>query len=231
MELSYQEAFKQCQLQHFDVAVEIFKMLPENDEILYNIATCYKERKTLESLTTAKERFVALLDKKDCNPQIKNNVTVNYRATITALTKYYLDRSDYQSAICITQEGIARLSDDHTLTYNLGFLLKSIGHYEAAVPALLHAKVLNPQHLDTYLELINIYHDTGNFSEWAQIIDEGLRALGPLPILYNELGVFLIKQQQYSKAVEIFQLGGAQEAPPITPGGSCAPPIAPLAIN
>lgn len=186
----YNQAIDYYEHQNYDKAIELFGLLNQNDEILYAIATCYKDKKTLNDLIVSKEMFTTLLNKKSLNNDLKNRVSTNYLSVITLLANCYIVLSNYEKAIEISKIGLTLLKQNSTLNYNIGHLYKCIGKYNEAIRFLKRSMEKDKYHLDTYIELINIYRDLGNRDELLKCINDGITHFDDNPYLYNDLGLF-----------------------------------------
>lgn len=197
------------QKQYVD-AINLFEKLPQTNEIKYNIATCYKEQKTYESLTRSKELFEQIINNtKERTLQYK--IYTNYISTITYLTEYYITNALYESAIKITIDALMVCPENPILLYNSGYLYRRIGQYDIAAKYLCSALQKNPEHRDGYLELINIYQDMFDLQNMFKYINLGIYHIKNDATLYNCLGLYYTSlyksnycSDEYKKAMNAF---------------------------
>lgn len=194
MTQTYNNAINYALDNKFEDAIKLFKQLKQTDEIKYDIATCYKDifyvnKGSFQNLLTSKNLFFELINKKT-NRQLKKNIQTNYIAVITLMTKYYIDNFKYDDAINIILEGLKTSPNNPVLVYDLGFLYKCKSNYTDAITYLCKAQTLDNLHLDTYVELINIYRDQNDENNLLKYIKLGLKNLKNNPYLLNDLGQF-----------------------------------------
>lgn len=193
----------------YDESIKVFEQLPQNNEILYAIATCYKDKKTLDDLLIGKKLFEQLNNKHIRNVELKKNIKINYISSITLISKIYIDNSAYDKAIQITKEASDIFPNDSILLYNLGYMYKCIGEYDTSVNFLLESLKKDKTHTDTYVELINIYRDRNDTKNLLKYIRTGIDNATNNMSLYNDLGLFYTQQNHdaamnaFNKALEL----------------------------
>lgn len=193
----------------YDDSLRAFEQLPQTNDILYAIATCHKDKKTFDSLMTSKKLFEQLMKKHIPNIGLKKNIKDNYISSITLISKIYIDQAAYDKAIQITKEASEMFPNDATLIYNTGHMYKCIGDYDTAIHFLLEAIKKDNTHIDTYVELINIYRDRGDSKNLLKYIKDGINHVKNNASLYNDLGLFYTQQNHvaalnaFNKAIEM----------------------------
>lgn len=209
MNTIYNTAVKLYEEGKYDDSIRAFEQLPQTNEILYAIATCHKDKKTMDDLIIGKKLFERLMKKHLQNLELKKNIKANYISSITLISKIYIDQSAYDKAIQITKEASDMFPNDATLIYNLGHMYKCIGDYDTAVNLLLESMKKDNTYIDTYVELINIYRDRNDTKNLLKYIREGINHANNNTSLYNDLGLFYTQQNHvaalnaFNKALEL----------------------------
>jgi len=201
----YNNAIKCAENGKYHDAINLFLQLPQTNDILYAIATCYKNTGLLTDMLTSRKLFIDLMKNVVKNRNLKEDIKTNYVSLITYLIQYHINASDYQSGIQEVIDALQLIPNDPILIYNLGHLYKCIGKYEGAITYLHKALNFEPCKLDTYLELICSYKDTGRIVDAIDIIKLGLKNIKNCIVLYNELGVIYTSINQHKLADEAFQ--------------------------
>lgn len=191
--MSKQEIFRYAvacvDKKEYSKAIDLFRALPQTDEIIFNIATCHKDTGDINNMMISKDMFAELLRKKTKIPNLAEATKVNYLSAITTISNFHLKRNELDKAIGVSKEGLKLLKNNPVIIYNIGHIYKCAGNHSEAKKYLYQAMELEPTHRDTYIELINIYRDLKDDKNLTEIIQTSLKALPNDPYLYNELGI------------------------------------------
>lgn len=197
---------------NYDDAIAFFSEMKKSvknkqdiiDDIDLNIAICYKEKNNMECLLKSRDMFIDIMNRKYVCKKFKSCAEINYVSAITMILSEYINAINYSDAFKLMNESLEILPKNPILNYNTGHLYKCSGNYEKATHYLLTALNYEKSHMDTYIELINIYNDLGNPTKTLEYIKLGLEYLTDNPYLYNELGCFYTKYDA-PKALNTFE--------------------------
>lgn len=199
----YDCAIKFYDMKLFDDAIREFEKLPQTPDILFNIATCHKDKNTHDSMLISIDLFQTLIVQKHKQP-LCDNIKTNYISVITMLSKYYTDNAIYNNAIRITQKSLLYIPNNPILLYNLGFMYKCIGEYDNAITYFLKSLDYDKSKLDTYTELINIYRDRNEPHNVIKYIENGIKYVSYPASLYNDMGLYYVSHD-HEKAIQTFE--------------------------
>lgn len=202
MSSAYDIAIRMYCEKKYDDAIRFFQKLPKSDKIKYNIATCHKEKNTVDSLTLSCRLYEKLLKTCAKNGQLRKNVETNYISANTLISKIYVDQCDYEKAIRMSIDALKFVPQSSVLAYNIGHLYKCIGNTQSAMKYLENALSEDNKHLDTYVEMINIYRDRRDMDKLYECINLGIRNCGENAVLLNDLGLYYV-QTNYVRSYDV----------------------------
>jgi len=158
-------------------------------------AECLRELQTLDSLKECIPMYEYLIKQKNLLQNVDDLIRINYIASISKLTNIYFIENKLDIAIDTLLHADTFVPNNHTILYNIGHLYKRLGKFDIAIKYLEKALQINKTHLDTYVEIINIYSDsTKNDSTCSKKLLDciylGIKNIGDDPELYNFLGVY-----------------------------------------
>ncbi len=134
------------QLNHIQDSIEAYKKAlninPDNYNALYNLAIVYSDNGDLKNAISiaTKAEFI--------NP---NDVDIH-----TLLSTFYESINEYSKAINHLEKA-AQISNNYLYFYNLGVLYSKLENKNKAVENYKKVLVLNPRHIETLVNLSNIY--------------------------------------------------------------------------
>lgn len=210
----YVKAVAMCEQHKFLEAIELFNKVPSSAMTQFNIATCHKDIGTLDHLLISKKLFEEMLFakqkkfKSNRSSYVYDDAKVNYISVITLLVNYYANNAMHLTAIDLLNEAISKYNDANLL-YNLGHLYKCVGNFDTAIKYLLMSLEKDDKHLDTYVELINIYRDRSEYETQLKYITDGIKNVPNSASLYNDLGLYYTKRNSadaisaFTKALEL----------------------------
>lgn len=189
----------------YNLAITLLEKLPVNVETQTLLAECYHEQKTYDALTKSQKIYETLLKTK----LTRENITFvhsNYVSVISQLAGILLEKNELVQTLKILEHGASFIPNDHTLLYNIGHIQKRMGNFIVALEYLEKSIKHNTKHLDTYIELINIYFDKSDNDNILKYINMGIKHIDNEPELYNFLGVYHLRYTKDKKfALEIFK--------------------------
>lgn len=212
MDKIYHRAVEYFEMGKYYEAIELFSQLPSDTTIKYNIATCYKEINTVDSLLKSIDMYTELLHSKRQKiifktPYVSSEqIKVNYSSSVTRLISIYHDSSNIDKAFSILEIAIKEIPNNYYFVYNLGHLQLIVGDYTSAYTNL--NKALNLQHvtIDTYLDLICVSKDLGNYPKALEIAQRGIADGFDKLSLYSEIGIIQTEMLNYEAAKKTFQM-------------------------
>lgn len=205
MQKIYERAIEFYEHKQYDNAIKLFEELLPNDEILYNIATCHKDKLTPDGLKESYKMFTLLMTNKNIIRELKNRVEQNYISVITYLVQHYIHSYLYDEAKKTLLDGLKFLPKNDILLYNLGHVFKNVGEFKEALKYLIKSLEFNTSHLDTYIEIINIARDIKDEKLLFKTINDGLEHIPNNPNLLNELGLYYTFICQRTLALETYE--------------------------
>lgn len=205
MEIIYKTATDCFNNGKYYEAIDLYAKLQPTNQILYNIATCYKNTNQLEDMLKSKKMFSELMENKVRNRQLYESIKENFVHINLCLLKYYSDNANIAEAIKISTECLKIVPNDARMVYNLGHLYMCSGRQDEAIKQLLNAKKIDPTCEDIYLDLICLYKDDRKYDEAINIANMGIKKIKNGLKIYNELGVIYTDLYQVDKANKMFK--------------------------
>jgi predicted O-linked N-acetylglucosamine transferase (SPINDLY family) len=205
MEIIYNTATDYFNNGKYYEAIDLYAKLEPTDQILYSIATCYKNTNRLEDMLKSQKMFCELMEKKLRNKQLSDSIKENFVHVNLCLLKYYSDNAKMPEAIKIATECLKVVPNDARMVYNLGHLYLCMGRNDDALKQFIKAQKLDSTCEDVYLDLICLYKDDNKYDEAINIAKLGITKIKNVLKLYNELGVIYSDLYQTDKAINMFK--------------------------
>lgn len=205
MQKIYDRAIELYEHKQYDKAIKLFEELLPNNEILFNIATCHKDKLTPDGLKESYKIFTSLMTTENIGKDLKNRVKLNYISVITYLVQYYIQSYQYNEAKKTLFDGLKFLPKNDIFLYNLGHVFKNVGELDESLKYLTMSLEFNTSHFDTYIEIINIARDTQDEKLLLKTINDGLKYFPNSPKLLNDLGLYYTWIYNQPLAMETYQ--------------------------
>jgi tetratricopeptide (TPR) repeat protein len=111
------------------------------------------------------------------------------------------DQADIQAAIKIYADGERARRDEPSASVNLGLLHVALGEIDEAEAAYRDAIAVGPYFLPAYINLADLYRQTGRDEEGRQLLESALERAPDNPQAHHALGLHHIRSKKTDEAV------------------------------